>query len=112
MKYEPKPDKDLKELAQRLYRGEIFCDRNIQPEDRPRMLSSVFMVLALAEPKFIKEMQDANIDFIYEEMSKAGPMSVNGYPTFMSCQMLDKGDGQKVMDYYEKIRSAVEDVKT
>jgi hypothetical protein len=37
----------------------------------------------------------SNIGVIYEWMEKAGPRSVNGYPTFFSCRLLHKEDWER-----------------
>jgi hypothetical protein len=37
------------------------------------------------------------IGILYEDMSKAG-RTINGYPTFMSVQILNRGDAKKVSE--------------
>ena len=42
----------------------------------------------------------SSIGLIYEYLSEAGPMSVNGKPTFFSLKYLNKEDTEKMIDYY------------
>ena len=39
---------------------------------------------------------------LYEDHSKAGPTSINGYPIFMSCKLLSKDDTKRFLDIYRK----------
>lgn len=45
-----------------------------------------------------------NIGLVYEYYNQAGPMSVNGYPTFFSMCLLNKQDAKKIWEYYEKYK--------
>ena len=49
-----------------------------------------------AREKFIK-----NIGMLYEDYSKAGP-SINGFPMFMSCQIVSVEDTGKFIEMYKK----------
>lgn len=52
-----------------------------------------------------------NIGMLYEENSKAGPRGINGYPIFMSCQILSIEDTNRFLDLYkryEKMREEFE----
>ena len=69
--------------------GKLFTDLDCGDA---RMVRSVFMVLALMDPKDLPE--DAHI--AYEHISKAGPMSINGMPTFFSCGFLTKAEWDRV----------------
>ena len=42
------------------------------------------------------------IGMLYEDHSKAGPTSINGYPIFMSCKLLSKDDTKRFLDIYRK----------
>jgi len=50
-----------------------------------------------AREKFI-----GNIGMLYEDMSKTGPTSINGYPVFFSCKIVSKEDGAKFIEMYNK----------
>jgi hypothetical protein len=100
-----KTDEELKTIAKDLYAGKIFSDRHLSG---PHEISMVFMILAFLDAEHIKKMQDDNIDFIYEYLDQAGPMAVNGKPTFLSARMLNKDETTKMFDYYKKIKDAVD----
>lgn len=55
----------------------------------------------------IREDYIKNIGMLYEDYSKAGSLSVNGYPTFFSCSILSIDDTKRFIDLYiryEKLR--------
>jgi len=39
---------------------------------------------------------------VFEENSKAGPTSYNGYPIFMSCQIISKSETRRFLEKYAK----------
>jgi hypothetical protein len=43
-----------------------------------------------------------NIGMFYEENSKAGPRSINGYPIFYSCKIVSRSDTKKFLEMYRK----------
>jgi len=43
-----------------------------------------------------------NIGMVYEDISKAGPGSINGYPTFFSCKIVSREDTNKFIEMYNK----------
>jgi hypothetical protein len=45
-----------------------------------------------------------NIGLIYEYISNAGPMGINGKPIFMSCRFLTKEDTTKMFEYFDKYK--------
>ena len=57
------------------------------------------------ELKYYQEQQLNSIGMVYEYLSKAGPMGLNGGPLFMSLRLLNKEDSQKVWEYYEKYKT-------
>lgn len=107
MEYVPKTDAEIRQLAEDLYRDMIFTDRHIAGRD-PHMAKSVFMPLFFLEEKDIESLKEAKIGLFYEYYKAAGPMSVNGYPTFFSVQMLSESDTKRLFEAHEKIKSAVE----
>lgn len=109
MKYVPKSDAEIRELAQDLYQGRIFTDRHIKKGDEERALT-VFMPLAFLKPKDVQDLKKNNIGLFYEYLSEAGPRSVNGYPTFASFNALSQDDAKRLFETYEKIKAAVENV--
>lgn len=53
-------------------------------------------------PKEVEEFKKYlnNIGFIFEYMDKAGPMSLNGKPLFLSANILNKEDTEKMLSFY------------
>lgn len=43
----------------------------------------------------------SDIGMIYEDMDKALPMGVNGYPMFISCKILNKTDSKRFIEIYK-----------
>jgi hypothetical protein len=107
MDYIPKSDAEIRKLAEDLYRGLIFTDRHVGDKN-PDMIKSVFMPIFFLEEKDIKSLKKAKIGLFFEYYDKAGPMSVNGYPTFFSVQMLSEDDTKRLFEVHDKIKSAVE----
>lgn len=50
-----------------------------------------------------------NIGMLYENHSKAGPMSINGYPIFMGCVIVSKHDTDRFIEMYNKYIKMRED---
>ena len=87
-----KTDKELRQLARRIVQGEVFMANN------PEIIQLSFMVLSLVDPKDLPD----DIGSVYEEMSKAGPRSVNGYPCFFSCQILSVAETKLTINYIKE----------
>lgn len=111
MKYVPKTEKEIRSLAEELYKGQIFTDRHIR-HDPQRTIKSVFMGINFLSDKDLKELRAWNTGLFYEYLSAAGPVSVNGYPTFFSFRILSKDDARRLFTMHDKIKSAVENVGT
>ena len=45
-----------------------------------------------------------DIGMIYENLGKASPTGINGYPIFMSCKFLCKNDTKKFVNFYNKYK--------
>ena len=52
------------------------------------------------EPKRVEFIN--TVGMLYEQNSKAGPMSVNGYPIFMSCNIVSISDTKRFIEMYKK----------
>jgi len=102
-----KTDEELKEIAMGINSGTIFTDRHI-PENQKNMLPMVFMVISLMDEKARKKWIASEPGMIYEYLSAASPRGVNGLPSFFSMRILTKDETQKVIDYMDKIKEAVE----
>ena len=124
-------DEDLKAIAKDLYEGKIFSDRHI---DKHTSTYSVFMSFALWDIYEKTEKEDPKLEadrlvslelypiekrdefindigLIYEYLSKATPTSINGYPTFISHNLLSKKDTIKMFEYYEKYEKLKKEIE-
>lgn len=105
-------DEELKQIAQDMVAGKVFTDRHIQQGMSPNM---VFLPLLFLNEKQVQVFQqgvdDGRVFMIYEYMDKAGPRTMNGMPQFFSYRILNKEQTEKMIDYYEKIKKAIEEVK-
>jgi hypothetical protein len=62
------------------------------------------------EMKYYKENYLTSIGLIYEFLSEAGPMGLNGGPMFMSLRLLNKEDAEKMFSFYETYKELREKV--
>jgi len=105
-------EEEVNRLALDIYRGSIFTDRHLPPSVRKDILHLVFMPLIFTTPETITtwEAENGPLGMIYERMEQAGPTGINGYPIFMSSNLVNKVDTDKVWVKFEKIRAAAEGV--
>lgn len=97
-------DEELKQIAVDLLAGRIFTDRHFRStEEWQSLIRSVFMVLAFMETDALKDMGD-HCAMIFEYFDKAGPRSINGYPSFMSFQIILKTEIDRLFQYYEAMK--------
>jgi hypothetical protein len=101
-------DEELKQIAADLHAGKIFTDRHLRDLSELQM---VFMVLAFMDEAAIKDMEARKVNMIFEYLDKAGPRSVNGMPTFFSCQTATEEEVAKIHAYWKAIKEAVDSVK-
>ncbi len=104
----PKTDEELKQIAEDLWAGRIFSDRNIK---RAEDIPMVFMALIFLKKEQIEQLEKQQMDFFYEYMSQATPTGVNGMPTFFSVRMLTKPETKRMFEYYDAIKGALAKVK-
>jgi hypothetical protein len=94
-----KTELELKQLAIDLVEGKVFTSNHLCAEGREDMISSIFMPLALGALSGMPEEELKQLGMVYEYLDKAGPIAVNGFPTFMSCGLLTLNDARKMMDF-------------
>lgn len=100
MPYDRRSDEDLKQLALDIVAGHVFTSNHMKVEEIDAgLMRCVFMPLVFLDEEGHKEMADAQICFLYEYYSKAGPRGVNGYPTFFSMSVLDREDADRLRVY-------------
>ena len=96
---------ELKQLAFDIVAGNVFTDRHIHARDMPRMLNSVFMVLSFMDQEAFDNFMALDPVIFFEDMHKASPGSVNGYPTFFSMQYLNKKDWDVVREHIKELQA-------
>lgn len=106
--YTPKEDEYLKTLAKQIVDGHVFTTWHL---NRIEEVSRVFMLFVFLKPEHLKELIDADINFFFEELSKAGPMAVNGMPTFFSCQMLNRADEDRLRVFVKQYEDLIKEWK-
>jgi hypothetical protein len=99
--YTPLTDDAVLKLAQDIVAGRVFGTWNIPVGEEP---SSVFLVLAMMEPKRHREIQAAKISHCYEYLDSAGPRGTNGLPVFSTIKWLNDADVKRVNAALQKCR--------
>lgn len=94
LSYEPRSNETICEIAKGIMSGSIFSSDQCPP----RLLTFVFMILALMGPKHLVENILRDITLYYEMMSKAVPRGINGYPIFLSCQMMNRDEHRRLRE--------------
>lgn len=97
-----KTNDELRQIALDLADGKIFSDRHLG--DQSHMIGSVFMPVILGAFSDLtkEEIDSGKVSFLYEYLSEAGPMAVNGFPTFFSVKYLNKEETEIMFDYFNK----------
>jgi hypothetical protein len=107
--YVSKTDDEIKELAKALYRGEIFTSLQV-PEHSMHLLTSIFMPLAFLDVAQRRQLIENGAYCFYANMSDAGPRAINGFPIFFSLKYLNKEDSLRLLNKYDAIKKALDDV--
>jgi hypothetical protein len=102
--YTPKTDEELKDLALGLSQGRYFSSAHCR---KPEDVGMVFLPMAMMDEETRAFFLKHEITFVYEELSKALPRSINGMPMFPSCHMLNKADHQRLRAINQKIEEAL-----
>tara|TARA_B100001093_G_C26316343_1_gene795748 strand:+ start:54 stop:440 length:387 start_codon:yes stop_codon:yes gene_type:complete len=97
----------LKELAQQVYRGEVFTSFQIQ---NPQDIASVFMPLMLMSPDMGQGMYQDKPCMFYANMKDRFPTGINGYPCFGSVAYLNSKEAEIFDNYYKKIEKAINEI--
>jgi len=91
---------ELSQIARDIVKRQVFTDRHVRSMDD---LSLVFMVIPLGAFKDCAKEYVEDVGMIFEYMDKAGPRSINGYPMFLSMQILSKHDAKIVWEKVTKL---------
>ncbi len=96
-------DEQIREIAVGIHRRQIFCDRHIPQEQWEEMVPRVFLTILLGG---FGNLDTKTLGLVWEREDKAGPRSCNGYPQFLSCNLLNTVDAEKVMAICRQLRDA------
>lgn len=96
----------LKELAIAFAAGRVFTDHHIASTDG-HLFGSIFMPIGLG---CLAGMSIEKIGLVFEYLEKAGPRGINGYPVFMSVNLLHINQLPELKDMVDRINAAVESV--
>lgn len=117
-KWDPSPissqsAEDLKEIAIQIHRGNIytslFHDRGLDSF----MIFKLWLSQEMSETDVTEAQMTeyvGTIGTIYEYMDQAGPLSVNGRPSFLSMKLLNVEDTEIVREHLIKLEEAEKDL--
>lgn len=99
---------ELKQFAIGLFSGRIFTDRHLSGQYQ--LVTSVFMPLsflnATQRAAISKQAEMNQIGCIWEDISKAGPQAINGFPMFTSMRFMNASDFAKAVSMADKMQEA------
>lgn len=95
-------DEQIKEIALGLHRKQIFCDRHLPQEGWDDSVASVFCLRLLG----LGNTDPQTIGLMWERLDKAGPRSFGDFPRFLSYNLLNIEDAEKVLAICRKLRDA------
>ena len=98
-------NQELRQLAVDIADGKIFGTWDVKNED---MIPSVFMIIPFLKKEQLEELQKKEVVQFYEYISKAGPMAVNGMPTFFSANHINKDDWKKLVPLMKEFQAKKE----
>ncbi len=106
-----KSEQELFEIAEGIYRGEIFTDRQIPPSDYVILCPSIFMSLSFIKPEDAQKLSDKKVNMVYAYMKDAAPRSMNGYPMFLSAHFLNEDESKIVVEKHKQIIESMKKLK-
>jgi len=102
---EPKTDEELREIALGIAAGTIFSDAHLPKGQGDDMFMHVFMPLMFMDEEQRQGLIDQMPALFYENIGKAGPRSINGYPTFLSVQYLTISEVRRMQVFVRELRA-------
>lgn len=81
---------DLRAFVDDLVSGHIFTSAHLNSQ--PDLVPMVFLPIALGALSKWSATGLNNLGVVWERMDKAGPTSINGYPTFFSMHLMHRED--------------------
>ncbi len=99
-------EKQLRLLAIDIAEKRVFGTWQMN-EDEMKFLKFVFTPFIFIGEKQRQEMTDNEIIHFFEYYREAGPMAINGLPTFLTMLHITKTDWEKVVRYIEEYKARV-----
>lgn len=84
-------DDELRTFVNDFVSQQIFSSAHV-PESDVDLLKMIFMPIPFGAFEGYAEEDLKDLGLIYEYLDAQGPRSINGYPMFMSCRLMRKGD--------------------
>ena len=105
--YRKRSNQEIKELAIECYRGTVFTSYQIHQSDMDQ-LGAIFMPLCLMNPSQMKDTYKDKPHMYYAHSKDAFPTGINGYGCYGAVAYLNKEDGTRFREYYNKIQGTLE----
>lgn len=105
MEYKELTKEEIKELAIKIFRGEIFTDKQLEDMEK---LSDVFPTNLMTEEQY-DEMLSIPPGMLYAGIDDLRSYK-DGVPHFDAFRILSVNDSNRVLDYLDKIKKAVEEL--
>jgi len=103
---ERRTDDELKQIANDLVHGRVFCDRHIHASDSEALISKIFMPLSMGALNSIPEEKLRKIGMIFEyiendinNLADDKDKVDHSFPVFLSMQIIHADDMVKFMEY-------------
>jgi len=93
-------------VAEKIFWGSYIPEKGIPEKEAVQTIRMVFMPIAFMDEPEPEELE--KIGDFFEYMEKAGPRSVNGYPCFMSFNILSKHDFPLFWEKLKKLYAAID----
>ena len=94
--------KEIAKLALDTFQGKVFTSDHIELDKQLDMLPLVFLPLGFMDEKGQNELMAKQPSMFYQFLAEAGPTAVNGYPSFMTFNVLNKAEHRQFIDEYLK----------
>lgn len=85
-------DDELREFVNGVCSGQILVSTQVRDES---MIRRVFMPVVFGAFDGWTQEELKQIGVLWEWMGKAGPLAVNGLPTFLSCNIMRRDDWER-----------------
>lgn len=105
--YKSKSDEQIKDLAIKLYKNEIFTSMQV-PEHSTYLLPSIFMPLMFMDDVTKKILLINEAYCFYADIADSAPRTINGFPMFFSMLYLNKDDTYRLIEKFNDIKDVLD----